>query len=337
MNELKKRLYSKDFKEFFDTKLKKKARYLEKKRKKCVKKLKFIFTFMFVSLVLPCFSIFFNGYNNIAIFFLLQLGTLFTFVFFAAALLAGGRIIYLFKKEAKELLIKETLSFFGNFQIKELKQKFNKDLHNLYLFQGTALCGYTERISGTYNSIEVDIKEMLSPFKLEGHNNNAPSSHNVISCLVITIPSFKKFKGATIIQNKIIHGLPLFNNRLESVRLEDPEYNNYYNTYSKNQIEARYLITPAFMKRLNKLAKTKRPLCLSFEKGKITFITFLKKNQKFYTPDNSNGFQAFDMTDNFEISLFQPVNIESLRETMMDLVEIFELIDVLKLEQNIGM
>jgi hypothetical protein len=39
-------------------------------------------------------------------------------------------------------------------------------------------------------------------------------------------------------------------NRFEKIELEDPEFEKIWDTYGEDQIEARYVLTTAFMERL---------------------------------------------------------------------------------------
>ena len=63
----------------------------------------------------------------------------------------------------------------------------------------------------------------------------------------------------------------LVNDKGETVKLEDPEFMNMYSVYAKDQVEARYILTPTMMERLKELAKrSKAEFYVSFYNNKIT-------------------------------------------------------------------
>ena len=109
---------------------------------------------------------------------------------------------------------------------------------------------------------------------------------------------------------------------LNKVTLEDPEFNKRFDVYSSDQIEARYLITPSFMERLNNLTTafgTKKVKC-SFFDDKFMIAISTKK-------------------DLFEIGkinkpLTDPENLETFYN---ELNSIYQMIDYFKLDERIGL
>ncbi len=107
----------------------------------------------------------------------------------------------------------------------------------------------------------------------------------------------------------------------EKVKLEDPVFEKIFNVYSTDQIEARYLLTTAFMERLITLTEIfkNNPIECSFYDDHL-LITIQCKN--LFTPGPIN--KSEDFIDDSKI-LLKSINT------------IFEIIDILKLDQNIGM
>ena len=67
---------------------------------------------------------------------------------------------------------------------------------------------------------------------------------------------------------------------LSSVKLEDPEFSRKYVAYSSDQVEGRYLITPAFMERFKNIETafgTHKVKC-SFYRDSIMFAISTDKN-----------------------------------------------------------
>lgn len=110
--------------------------------------------------------------------------------------------------------------------------------------------------------------------------------------------------------------------KLENVSLEDISFDKRFNVYSKNQIEARYLLTPSFMEKLNNLQTSfgTRNIKCSFFDNKIIFAISTKK-------------------DLFEIgSLFSPLTTPKLIYKFVDeLASIYDIIDYFKLAEKTGL
>lgn len=111
-------------------------------------------------------------------------------------------------------------------------------------------------------------------------------------------------------------------NEGSKVQLEDPEFMKMFDVYSDDQIEARYILTPALMERIKELAKrTKGKYYIAFTNNKITVA------------NNSR-------TDNFEMGWglnksFTKNDNEIIVTFYKDLVDQFALIDDLRLNIKI--
>lgn len=106
------------------------------------------------------------------------------------------------------------------------------------------------------------------------------------------------------------------------IKFEDNEFNKKYDVYSFDEIEARYLITPAFMERFKNMQTafgTKRVKC-SFYDDKIMFAITTNKNL-------------------FELgSLFRPVtDYDNFNKFFKELTSILKFIDYFKLDEKTGL
>lgn len=109
---------------------------------------------------------------------------------------------------------------------------------------------------------------------------------------------------------------------LEEVILEDSEFNKSYAVFSNDQVEARYLITPAFMERLKKIREVFGAYnvhCV-FEDDYITL--FLETGRDFFEVGNINT------------TLCNKKNYEKI---FRELVSIFNLIHYFKLDKKLGL
>ena len=284
-------------------------------------------------------------------------------VIIAAEMIAfsAAKIIQkLFKEKAKAQIIPKILSFLGTFEINKDNEILNKYADDLHLFNYYNQYIYDDRLKGKYKGLDILIEEI----RLENadrkknigskRNNNTgikSSSGSVVisaqwklvfdlienvftiitkqsktikigdkvfSGIFIRVPSMKKYKGRTIIKaEKAHHGY----SEEKKVNLEDPEFEKLYDTYSTDQIEARYLLTTAFMDRMVSLSQKGigNRILVSFEKDYINIAVSLNK-------------------DWLEIPLCKPAtDIENYKTLIRDLHSVLQIIDTLKLEQNIGL
>ena len=223
-----------------------------------------------------------------------------------------------YKDKAKEIILPKLLSYLGNFEITP-----NNAIHNyttdymrtLDLFPSFEICQYDDCFHGSYNDVklgvsEIKLKDIYYDSKGRRHQ------HIVFQGLFVCTSSFKKFEGRTIIKRD---GGARFAGD-SRVHLEDPEFEKCFDVISNDQIEARYLITPAFMNRMVELNKKGigRTMSVSFENDNINIAIASSK-------------------DWFEIPLFKPAtDIANYRAIILELISIFSIIDTLKLDQNIG-
>ena len=103
--------------------------------------------------------------------------------------------------------------------------------------------------------------------------------------------------------------------------LEDSKFNKKFNVYSSDEVEARYLVTPAFMERLNSLKTafgTKNIKCSFFEDKFMVVIS--TKNDLFEVGDIS-----------------EPINPSSFEALYKEFDSIYDMIDYFKLDEKTGL
>lgn len=193
---------------------------------------------------------------------------------------------------------------------------------------------YDERISTTEDLVGGNYKDVifvLEELKLQIETGSGKNRRRVTKFkgVVIMFKFNKSFSGRTIVKKDggLIgnFGAKKFNGNLkdlEKVHLEDPEFEKMFEVYSSNQIEARYLLTTSFMERLKGLSnffkakKIEASFCDNF-----LFLTFAT---------NLNLFEVK--------SIFEEINVyEESKKTLYEISLIREIIDVLKLNQKIGL
>lgn len=149
----------------------------------------------------------------------------------------------------------------------------------------------------------------------------AKVTKKIFEGMLIVAPSFKNFSGVTVIRaDKKLKLTGDIGTMLERVNFEDNVFEKEFDVYSTNQIEARYLLTTAFMERLVRAVdKEKKQIIGSFEDGKV-FI----------------GVQ--DSKDLFELDLSKPLtDKETFKPLFEEIKQAVELVKSLKLEQKTGL
>lgn len=119
--------------------------------------------------------------------------------------------------------------------------------------------------------------------------------------------------------------------KLDNVILEDTEFNEIFNVFSNNQIEARYLLTPSFMERLKNISAVMLVTDVNciFKDGEI--ILFLGGG--IVSSDNkNNGF--FELEPKSGETLFSKA---IYKRVFLQLLTIFDFIHHFKLDQKIGL
>jgi len=134
----------------------------------------------------------------------------------------------------------------------------------------------------------------------------------------------KKFNCETLIKTEGFFKAKTIGKKV-AIHLEDPVFEKQFEVYSDDQIESRYILTTAFINRLLKYKQKKR----------CKIEVFFSNNA---SPVNNVFFFMNTNKDNFEIPVFKKIiNKDLFYNILQELREILDIIDDLKLEQNIGM
>lgn len=155
----------------------------------------------------------------------------------------------------------------------------------------------------------------------------------VFNGLILTLGFNKNFNGRTVIRkesgkigNLLGHKLGnLFDEKakdLKKVKLEDPVFEEMFEVYSEDQIEARYLLTTSFMERVKNLSDF-------FESSKVE-AEFLENELFIMFRSKLNLFEPS--------SIFKEVNlIEECKTVISQLHLIFGVVEALKLNEKTGL
>jgi hypothetical protein len=146
--------------------------------------------------------------------------------------------------------------------------------------------------------------------------------HTILKGIVFCADFNKHFNGITIVRPKnsmaamgawISEKLPIFSNsQKDVVKLENMEFSKCFVTYSTDQIEARYILTPSMMERLCQLNdKTRDTISLSFT-GSHIYIAFPLSKDYFEPPVFKTLLDGKFMEEDLEVIRFMYGIVEEL-------------------------
>ncbi len=313
--EVQRKLFSSEFNKFFRKKI---SLYLGKIEKLRKKYLLFVYIIAAIALlpVIISFVYFLIDYEGMLL--ILSKHGINILMFEAFILVLISYIVKGYQNKVKPLILPRLLSFAGDFRIIDKNSpEYNVRpyVSSLELFSFFNRYSCDDRIEGMYKNIKISISEIL--LRKETGSGKRRRIVTIFDGLLVKVPCLKKYKGTTYIKRNGIC-LDFSGNK---VNLEDPEFEKYYDVYSSDQIEARYLITTAFMNRMVELAKKGigQNITLSFEHGNINIAVASSK-------------------DWFELPIMKSANdIVVYRAIILEIITILSIIDSLKLDVNIGL
>ena len=158
-------------------------------------------------------------------------------------------------------------------------------------------------VTGIYKNINFKFCEICGDIQ-----NNGIRSHLLICDF------YKKFNDKIVIIPK-----EFVDSFKGSEKFENVEFNKKFHILAENKIEARYILTPSLIEKLNNLQDGKRNLHISsvFENDK--FYLFLENDKNLFEP----------------IEKFKPPTIELAEHFKKEFLEILSVIDELNLTLNI--
>ena len=231
-----------------------------------------------------------------------------------------------FRKKIKGIILSSILGVFGKFFIAEKAVISFEDMEKYKLFPLATTMTNDDILIGRYNDLNICIQECVL-----SHSTKSGKTSKTIkdfSGILVKINMNKRFEGLTIVRGDNVSGQPPKN--LKRVYLEDPEFEKLYNVFSNDQIEARYLLTTAFMERIKNVREIfaykacgesfPASVCCVFDKGHIILAI--------------STFENFFEVGNIGDTMMKK---EIYEKVFYQMVSIFDLIYALKLEQKLGM
>lgn len=242
--------------------------------------------------------------------------------------------IYFFKKKAKNTIMTDFANFFGTFSYHHENYLPDNLLRESCLFGSYNTHSGDDYFTGVYKDVNITISEEFMQditvytdehytgenIKLTCRNSKKKKIFKGI-CILLTMN--KNFKGRTVVlEDKGIFNLFKHIPGLQRVKLEDMYFEDIFEAYSSDQIEARYLLTTAFMERMLRLTE--------LYEGKTIRFSFNDNRLLLAVPTKQDMFEA--------CSFFRSnVNKKKIDKVFEQFYTVFSVVDVLKLNQKIGM
>lgn len=139
-------------------------------------------------------------------------------------------------------------------------------------------------LEGKVGNRKISISEIHSEYETEttdSDNRTHTEWHTIFRGLFIVADFNKNFKCTTIVlPERLIKTRP---QKLKRAKLEDPEFEKNFDIFTDDQIEARYILTPALMERiLNFMGKVESEIRISFIDSNIYLA--ISTNKTFFKP-----------------------------------------------------
>lgn len=120
-----------------------------------------------------------------------------------------------------------------------------------------------------FSQVKATYEEEHTTTDSDGHTKTEHRTVTIFSGVLFTATFNKVFHGTT----QVLHRSPLGRlglGKLEAVKLEDPAFHRFFDVYSTDQIEARYLLSTSLMQRILSLAaRLENAPMISFIDGQI--------------------------------------------------------------------
>lgn len=315
------------FEDYYNNVLQPEFAGMEETRKKYLRY--FIFGLLIVFIVIPliCFALFWlflqqNG-GNFHYEGELPVGLILFGLMCIIAIVSTP--LTLFKKHSKGNVMPEFIKYFGDFSYHYQQYLDDFTLRKSKLFKDYNRHSGDDFFNGEYRGVGIAVSE--EDLKYHTYNGKRSSTSTVFKGIVILLEMNKNFSGQTIVLKdwgifNAFHKLGNLKTKLQRIVLEDSVFEKQFEVYGTDQLEARYLLTTAFMERMLKVRD-------AYKSNKIQFSFF---DNKLLIAINTNK-NMFEST-----SIFRSTTDRKLiDQTFEQIVSIMAVIDILKLDRRTGM
>ena len=229
-----------------------------------------------------------------------------------------------YKGSIKEEIFPRIISFLGDYSFNAEPGNQMERFASSQIIPGYDRESSEDRTTGSYKGVSIEFFE--TDLEVRRRTSKTVQYKTVFEGVVISLSVKKSFEGHTIVmRDRGLVGNFLkskFGTSLEKAGLEDPKFEKIFEVFTNDQVEARYLLTTSFMERLLDLNDV-------FE-GKGIQCSFYEKTLLITIPSDKDLFEAG--------SIFKREDfIDDAKALLKEMNLIFSVIDILKLDQDIGL
>jgi hypothetical protein len=181
---------------------------------------------------------------------------------------------------------------------------------------------FDDYVRGSYHGVDIAINELTLTLQVKQKKHR--ETQTCFQGLIVELGCHKAFEGHTLVAHNRGGLVNFFSDQsrgLSRVRLEDPRFEQRFDVFASDQIEARYLLTTAFMERLQTLADAFEGQLQCAFHGDALIIMLACSRDRFQPGSIFKG-------ASFEYE-FSQINSE--------MKQLFAIIDILKLHQHTGL
>lgn len=230
----------------------------------------------------------------------------------------GQRPLHRLTKEAKPLLVQPIAEAFGlDYDEDPGHQPTIEKLAEVGVLPGWDRATFEDRLAGTYKDVPFEFFEAhLEDRRTQSSGRGTPRKRwvTVFNGQCMRFRFDKQFLGRTIILRDA-GMLNRFggNRKLQKARLESPEFEQAFEVFTSDQVEARYLLTPDIISNLNGLERSfgGRKLRCAFDDGDIIIVL-----------EHGNLFEPGSLMNRLD-------DPDRVRELLDDFASVFRFIDAL--------
>ena len=240
------------------------------------------------------------------------------FLIIAGAIFMIQRPYGQYKKKIKQDVMPLFVGFFDGFKYELGKGLTLDEIEDSGIFPSFDECLADDCFEGVFDGVNIRVMEE----RLSAYHRTSKGSKKVevFKGIAVELDLKKKFKSKTI----VLKDMGVFNrfqsmSKPERVKLEDVRFEKMFEVYSTDQIEARYLLTPAFMERIIKLK--------DLYKGKSVQFSFWAGKLLIAIPTGQDMFEPFSF---FKTNM-NKAKIDTVFEQFLT---IFEIIHTLKISNT---
>lgn len=181
-----------------------------------------------------------------------------------------------------------------------------------------------DQVHGIAGKTKFFFSEVHAEYKTVTQTKNGRQEHwhDIFKGIIFTADFNKNFNGITVVRPKDISSsigawistsIPLFSaSEKELVQLENPNFSREFLTYSTDQVEARYILTPSLMERICELnSRCNETITLSFINSCV-YIAFPLEKNYFEPPVHTSLLSNEFITEDLEVIRFMYGIIQEL-------------------------